>query len=70
VVAGGLVFVYDGNAGGIRVYRAETGSLITQLPAGSGHWNSPIVVDGKVALPEGSANSHTTTGILNIYRLP
>ena len=36
------------------------------LDAGPGHWNSPIVVDGRVALPEGNANDHRTTGVLDI----
>jgi outer membrane protein assembly factor BamB len=69
VVAGGLLFVYD-VGGDLRVYEARSGRHIVDLPAGSGHWNSPIVVDGMIALPEGSANSHRSDGILNIYRLP
>ncbi len=69
VVAGGLVFIYD-PSGGLRVYVAQTGRIITRLDAGAGHWNSPIVVDGKIALPEGNANNHGTSGVLNIYRLP
>ena len=64
-----LLFVYDAS-GGVRVYVAQTGRSLTRLPAGSGHWNSPIVVDGKVALPEGNANNHGTNGVFNIYRLP
>ena len=35
-----------------------------------GHWNSPIVVDGKITLPEGNANRHATTGVLDIWSLP
>jgi len=69
VVAGGLVYVYE-PSGGVRVYEAQTGAQITRLATGSGHWNSPIIVDGKIAIPEGNANSHGTTGILNIFRLP
>jgi outer membrane protein assembly factor BamB len=69
VVAGGLVFVYD-PSGSLRVLRPTTGAVVATLPAGSGHWNSPIVVAGRIALPEGNANDHQTTGILNIYRLP
>jgi hypothetical protein len=69
VVAGGLLYVYD-PGGSLFVYQARTGHLVTRLPAGPGHWNSPIVVDGKVALPEGNANNHVTSGVLNIYRLP
>ena len=68
VVAGGLLYVYDPN-GGLNVYLPKTGRRIARLQAGSGHWNSPIVTDGRIALPEGDANGHATTGVLNIYRL-
>jgi hypothetical protein len=67
VVAGGLLFVYD-PGGALRVYQPATGTVVATLGAGGGHWNSPIVVDGKIALPEGSANNHATTGILDIWR--
>jgi hypothetical protein len=69
VVVDGMVFVYA-PGGGLRVYDAASGNPVTMLACGSGHWNSPIVVDGRIALPEGNANSHRTTGILNIWRLP
>jgi outer membrane protein assembly factor BamB len=69
VVAGGLLYVYD-PGGGLLVLRPGTGGLVARLPAGSGHWNSPIVTDGRIALPEGDANDHRTSGILDIYRLP
>jgi hypothetical protein len=69
VVAGGLLYVYDANAG-VRVYQPVSGFQITRLGTGSGHWNTPIVVDGRVAIPEGNANSHGTSGVLNIFRLP
>jgi hypothetical protein len=69
VVAGGLLYVYD--AGGpLHVYDPTTGNSVAALQAGGGHWNSPIVADGRIALPEGSANSHATTGVFNIWRLP
>jgi outer membrane protein assembly factor BamB len=67
VLAGGLLYVYDPN-GGLDVYRPSTGATVTRLPAGSGHWNSPIVTDGRIALPEGNANDHSQSGVLNIYR--
>ena len=69
VVAGGLLYVYD-LGGGLRVYQAETGKQLAMLESGGGHWNSPIVVDGRIALPEGDANQHRTSGVLNIWRLP
>jgi len=67
IVAGGLLWVYD-PGGGLNVYTAKSGSLLTTLQAGPGHWNSPIVVDGRVALPEGNANDHRTSGVLDIWR--
>jgi hypothetical protein len=70
VIAGGLVFVYDPGGGGLRVYQPANGTLDATLPAGSGHWNSPIVTDGRIALPEGDANEHATSGVLDIWRLP
>jgi hypothetical protein len=69
VLAGGLLFVYD-PGGGLRVYRPASGKVVATLSSGSGHWNSPIVTDGRVALPEGDANDHETSGILDIWRLP
>ncbi len=68
VVAGGLLYVYD-PGGSLRVYEPETGRTVAELPAGAGHWNSPIVIDGKIILPEGNANRHETQGIVNIWRL-
>jgi outer membrane protein assembly factor BamB len=69
VVAGGLLYVYD-PGGGLNVYTPATGRLLARLPAGSGHWNSPIVAGGLVILPEGNANDHATGGVLDVYRLP
>jgi outer membrane protein assembly factor BamB len=70
VLAGNLLYVYDPRGSGLNVYDPVSGDRVGNLPAGSGHWNSPIVIDGRVALPEGSANDHGTDGILNIYSLP
>jgi outer membrane protein assembly factor BamB len=68
VIADGLVYVYNPN-GGLRIYDARSGTQIANLECGGGHWNSPIVVDGRIALPEGTANQHVTTGVLNIWTL-
>jgi hypothetical protein len=53
----------------LNVYVATSGKLVGTLVTGTGHWNSPIVVDGRVALPEGNANSHETSGLFDIWRL-
>ncbi len=68
VIAGGLLYVYD-LGGGLHVYVPTTGKEVATLAAGRGHWNSPIVVDGRIALPEGNANQRSQTGILDIWRL-
>lgn len=69
VIAGGLLYVYD-PGGGLRIYLPDTGREIATLECGTGHWNSPIIADGKIALPEGNANAHRTSGVLDIWRLP
>lgn len=66
VIAGRLVWVYDPN-GALNAYRLSSGKLVRTLPAPSGHWNSPIVAGGRVYLPTGDANSHSTSGELSIY---
>jgi outer membrane protein assembly factor BamB len=70
VVVGGLVYVYDMNAGGLAVYRPGGAKPVATLQCGAGHWNSPIVADGRIALPEGNANDHRGDGVLDIWRLP
>jgi hypothetical protein len=67
--AGGLLFVYE-RAGGLNVYEAASGRRIATLPCGPGHWNSPIVLQGEIILPEGNANDHATSGVLDIWSLP
>ena len=68
VVAGGLLYVAGSNA--LEVYTPTSGKLLASLPYGGGHWQSPIVADGRVALAEGDSNSHSTSGVLDIYTLP
>jgi PQQ-like domain len=68
VEADGLLFVYAPD-GGLNVYEASSGRHVATLPCGSGHWNSPIVVDGRIILPEGDANSRETRGVLDIWSM-
>jgi hypothetical protein len=67
VMAGGLLYVYDPSGGGIAVYRPSSPHPIARLPGASGHWNSPIVVDGHVVEPEGDANDHSLNGKLELF---
>ena len=68
VVAGGLLYVYDPN-GGLGIYLPRSGKKLSTLAAAAGHWNSAIVADGRIALPQGDANQHALSGVLDIYRL-
>lgn len=70
VVAGNLLYAYDWNLGALNVYVPTSGKLVASLPAGRGHWNTPIVTAGRIALGQEDANAHVTFGVLNIYRLP
>ena len=67
VVSGGLLYVYNG---ALNVYAPTTGKQLASFRVGGSHWNSPIVTDGRVAVPEGSANDHSSRGALDIFRLP
>jgi hypothetical protein len=69
VLAGGLLYAYN-PAGGLDVIQPTSGKVVTTLPAGTGHWNTPVIADGRIALPEGDANTHAAAGVLDIYRLP
>ena len=73
VLAGGLLYVYDEVDGTLRVLRPATGGTVATLPAANGHWNSPIVVGGRVILPVGGGTEgpdHVTSGRVFIYHLP
>ena len=68
VIAGTLVFV--ASPGALHVYRAANGRQVAALPMGGEvHWQSPVIGDGRVAVAEGNANDHATTGVLDIWRL-
>ena len=70
VIAGGLLYVYDETHGALIVRAPRTGRQLASLPAGQGHWNSPIVVGGRIILPTGSANDRPSSGVLEIFHLP
>ena len=70
VIAGGLLYVYDELDGSLAVREPTSGILIKSLATGTGHWNSPIVVGGRVILPVGTYHDHAARGVIDIYHLP
>jgi outer membrane protein assembly factor BamB len=70
IIAGGLLYVYDETHGALIVRAPTTGRQLASLPAGQGHWNSPIVVGGRIIMPTGSANDRALSGELEIFHLP
>jgi hypothetical protein len=61
------LYVYDPTGKGLRVLDPASGRPRAVLPAGTGHWSSPVVTGGHVVLPEGSVNFHLRTGVLDIW---
>ena len=76
VIAGGLLYAYNVDEGGLSIYNPDP-STGTELPneplltlsTPRGHWNSPVIADGRIALGDGDANDHGTSGELTIWRL-
>ncbi len=69
VLAGGLLYVYEPDGGGIVVYEPISGHVLRRLAGKPGHWNSPIVVSGHIVEPEGNGNDHLRSGSLSIFSL-
>jgi outer membrane protein assembly factor BamB len=70
MVAGGLLYVYNESQGVLNVFNPVNGHLYRSLPAGGGHWNSPIIVGGRIVLPIGDYHDHASTGEVVMYHLP
>jgi outer membrane protein assembly factor BamB len=70
VIAGRLLYIYDQADGALTVRDPGSGRLLRSMRIGTGHWNSPIVVGGRAIEPEGDANSHASTGVLDVFHLP
>jgi hypothetical protein len=68
VLAGNLLYV--AGSGAVHVYVPTSGKEVATLPSGSVHWQSPVVSAGHVAVAEGNANDHATSGVLDLYQLP
>ncbi|MFL5860822.1 MAG: PQQ-binding-like beta-propeller repeat protein [Solirubrobacteraceae bacterium] len=69
VVAGGLLYVFN-PGGALNIRRPLNGALVRALSAGSGHWNSPIVVGGRIVEPTGAYGSGASSGTIDIWHLP
>jgi hypothetical protein len=65
--AGGLLYVYDFKLGGLNVYNPRTGGRYITLPSAPGHWNTPVIADGRILMPEGDANKLRKTGTMSLY---
>lgn len=70
LIAGGLLYVYNQDHGVLNVMNPRSGRIYRALRAAPGHWNSPIVIGGRIILPVGDDNDHRNTGELFIYHLP
>jgi hypothetical protein len=68
VLAGNLLYVAGSYS--VRVYVPTSGKQVATLDSGQVHWQSPIIADGRIVMPEGNANDHATFGVLDIFRLP
>jgi hypothetical protein len=44
------------------VFDAASGNPVADLDAGGGHWNSAIVVDNRIAMPEGAISGFGFAG--------
>jgi PQQ-like domain len=70
VLAGGLLYVYDDADGRLIVRQPSSGNALISLDVSGGHWNSPIVLGGRIIEPVGAYGTHATSGTLYIYHLP
>jgi outer membrane protein assembly factor BamB len=69
VIAGGLLYVYN-PGGGIAIRQPVTGGLLRMLPTPPGHWNSPIVVGGRIIEPTGNYHTSAGSSTVDIWHLP
>jgi outer membrane protein assembly factor BamB len=69
VVAGGQLYVFD-PGGTLNIRDPGSGALVRAMPAGSGHWNSPIVIAGRIVEPTGAYGSNASSSTIDIWHLP
>ena len=70
VLSGGLLYVYDQSDGKLIIRRPLTGSVVRSLPAPTGHWNSPIVVGGRIIETTGDYHAGFGSSVVDIWHLP
>ncbi len=70
IVAGGLLYLYDEIDGKLLVRAPASGAVLRSLAVPQGHWNSPIVVGGRIILPTGSYHDSSSTTTIEIFHLP
>lgn len=70
VIAGGLLYVYDEIDGKLLVRAPTSGAVLRSMAVPQGHWNSPIVVGGRIILPTGSYHNNSDTSTIEIFHLP
>jgi outer membrane protein assembly factor BamB len=70
VLSGGLLYVYNQQDGALVIRNPLSGAQIRSLPVPVGHWNSPIVVGGRIILPTGSYFDKRGSSTIAIYHLP
>jgi outer membrane protein assembly factor BamB len=70
VLVGGLLFVYDEKHGSLLIRDPGTGHTLRSLPVPGGHWNSPIVVGGRIIEPTGTYHSSASSSVIDIWHLP
>jgi hypothetical protein len=70
VLAGGLLYIYNEADGTLDVRNPTSGVRLRSLALAAGHWNSPIVVGGRIIEPTGSYHDSSATSTIAIYHLP
>jgi len=70
VVSGGLLYAYDQSDGKLFIRQPLSGATVRVLPVATGHWNSPIVVGGRIIETTGDYHAGSGPSTLEIWHLP
>ena len=70
-LAGGLLYVYDPSRTGRSGSTSRPDCNVLDVAAGGDRpLEQPDRVGGRIIVPEGNANDHSTSGTVDIYHLP